>query len=365
MIAEEQPKSGPLPENGSKRSGALQRFIKLLGPFIGLIVVIALFGLSPESRSTFLTMDNADLVIGQTVIVGLGALGMTMIIIAGGIDLSVGSAVALTGTLAATWLVAGASPIVACLGALLAGALLGAFNGTAITWLRVTPFIVTLGTLGIARGVAQWIGHESQVFVQKHSWIENLTVKLSTLATDDATAQHRPPTWFETHVILNTPLGGLSQSVFLLVGLAILVHLILRHTVFGRSLFAIGSNETAARLSGLRVDAIKIAVYTLAGVFFGLSGLIQFSKLGGEGDSTGNVGEELDVIAGVVIGGGSLNGGEGSVLGSMIGVLIMTLLRNGAVLMGWPAYVQQIIIGAVIVVAVALDRFRHAQAARA
>jgi ribose transport system permease protein len=319
-------------------SQVTRQVLRLLGPFIGLIVVVVLFSIPTEIRSTFLSLDNFQLVASQTVIVALGALGMTMIIISAGIDLSVGSVIALTGVLAATWLEAGANPWVAVAGALALGGLVGIVNGALITSLRVTPFIVTLGTLGIARGVAKWIGHENAVYVHHHSWIDHLTD--------------------------NTALGGVSQAVWLTVILAIGVHILLRHTVFGRSTFAIGSNETASRLSGLRVDALKIAIYAFAGVFFGLAGIVQFSRLNGVGDPTIANGAELDIIAAVVIGGGSLNGGEGSILGSLIGALIMTLLRNGSQLMGWPSYTQEIIIGAVIVAAVALDRLRHRRASR-
>jgi len=317
----------------AERSGAAAlRLIRLLGPFIGLIIVVTLFSIPAEIRPIFLSVGNFQLVVSQTVIVALGALGMTMIIVSAGIDLSVGSVIALTGVLAAVLLKGGARPWEAIVGALLLGGLVGVINGALITSLRVTPFIVTLGTLGIARGAAKWLAQQSSVYAP-HTWIDRLTE--------------------------NTAFGGVSKAVWLTVLLAVVVHLVLRRTVFGRSIFAIGSNETAARLSGLRVDALKIGIYSLAGLFFGLAGLIQYARLNGMGDPTVATGEELDVIAAVVIGGGSLNGGEGSILGSLVGALIMALLRNGSQLMGWPDYVQQIIIGAVIIVAVALDRLRH------
>ena len=134
----------------------------------------------------------------------------------------------------------------------------------------------------------------------------------------------------------------------------------LQRTVFGRRVFAIGSNEPAARACGIAIDRLKLAIYGLAGLLFGLAGVMQMSRLR-QGDPTVAAGTELDVIAAVVIGGGSLNGGEGTILGSMIGALVMAFLRNGSQQMGWPNYVQEIIIGAIIVVAVALDRWRHAQ----
>jgi ribose transport system permease protein len=140
--------------------------------------------------------------------------------------------------------------------------------------------------------------------------------------------------------------------------LALVMAVVLRYTVFGRHVFAIGSNEEASRLCGIRTNRTKIIIYTIAGLFCGLSGVMQFSRLT-VGDPTVALGLELDIIAAVVIGGGSLSGGEGSILGSMIGVFIMSFLRNGSTMMGWPNYIQEIIIGAIIIVAVSLDQIRH------
>ena len=145
--------------------------------------------------------------------------------------------------------------------------------------------------------------------------------------------------------------------MWLTVLLAVLAALVLRRTVFGRRVFAIGSNEAAARACGIPVDRMKIWIYGLAGLLFGLSGVMQMSRLR-QGDPTVAIGTELDVIAAVVIGGGSLNGGVGTILGSMIGASIMAVLRNGSQQMGWPNYIQEIIIGAIIVAAVAVDRVR-------
>ena len=133
---------------------------------------------------------------------------------------------------------------------------------------------------------------------------------------------------------------------------------LLKYTVFGRHIFAVGSNESTARLCGIRTSQVKVLVYAVSGLFCGLSGVMEFSRLT-VGDPTVAVGLELDIIAAVVIGGGSLNGGQGSILGSMIGVFIMSFLRNGCTMMGWPNYIQEIIIGVIIVVAVTLDRLRH------
>ncbi len=323
---EEAPPSAPRP--------SAARLVSLLGPFIGLALVLLLFSIPSDVRAHFLTLGNMRLVATQTVIVGLGALGMTLIIISGGIDLSVGSVLALTSVVVALLLKGGHPPLVALLAAVALGGAVGAVNGALITSLRVTPFIVTLGTLGIARGVASWLAQEQSV--------------------------NAPVTWLSdlASTVPSQPWMLVSPGVWLTLALGVVTAVLLRATVLGRYIVAVGSNEITSRLSGLRVDALKVSIYALAGLFFGLAGGLQFGRLT-QGDPTVDVGAELDIIAAVVIGGGSLSGGEGSVLGSLLGALIMALLRNGSQQMGWPAYVQQIIIGMVIVAAVALDRLRH------
>ena len=313
------------------------RLLSLLGPFIGLALVTLLFSWNSDVREHFLTPGNFRLVITQTVIVAIGALGMTLIIISGGIDLSVGSVLALTSIVAAILLRGHQSPWVALLAAIALGGLVGAVNGGLITSLRVTPFIVTLGMMGIARGAAKWLGQE-QAVTAPETWLNSLA------------GTFPDPPWLIV-----------SAGVWITLALAVVTAVLLRATTLGRRIVAIGSNETASRLSGLRVDWLKIVIYGLAGLYFGLAGVLQFARLGGMGDPTGDVGAELDIIAAVVIGGGSLSGGEGSVLGSLLGALIMALLRNGSQQMGWPSYVQEIIIGVVIIAAVALDRLRHRQ----
>jgi ribose transport system permease protein len=152
----------------------------------------------------------------------------------------------------------------------------------------------------------------------------------------------------------------MAPGIWLVIVFAAAMAVLLKYTVFGRHVFAIGSNEATARLCGIRTSRVKVLVYSLSGLFCGLSGVMEFSRLT-VGDPTVAVGLELDIIAAVVIGGGSLSGGEGSVLGTMVGVLIMSFLRNGCTMMGWPNYIQEIIIGAIIVVAVTLDRLRHSK----
>jgi ribose transport system permease protein len=314
---------------GARRRQLLAR----LGPFLGLIAVIAIFALMTDSPSQYLSVRNFRIVVAQTVIVALGAIGMTMIIVSGGIDLSVGSVIALTGVVTALGLRSGMTPLLALLLGVAAGGVIGVVNGLAITRLKVIPFIATLGMLGVARGVAKWVADQQTVNIPE-TWINELAVTFPR------------PEWLVV-----------APGVWLSVGLAVLVALVLRRTVFGRRVFAIGSNEAAARACGIPVDRMKIWIYGLAGLLFGLSGVMQMSRLR-QGDPTVAIGTELDVIAAVVIGGGSLNGGVGTVLGSMIGASIMAVLRNGSQQMGWPNYIQEIIIGAIIVAAVAVDRVR-------
>ncbi|MGZ4887411.1 MAG: ABC transporter permease [Candidatus Aminicenantales bacterium] len=317
-----------------QRKGNLQKALNVLGPFIGLIFVIAIFSLIPEVQGRFLRAGNFKSVATQSVIVALGALGMTLIIISGGIDLSAASNIALSSVITAYAVNAGVPPLAALALGILTGGLVGLFNGTLVTRLRLVPFIVTLGMMGIARGVAKWIAGNQKIDAPM-TWVNELMAKSPR------------PSW-----LLMAP--GVSIVIIFAVAMAV----VLRYTVFGRHVFAIGSNESTARLCGIRTNRAKILIYTIAGLFCGLSGVMEFSRLT-VGDPTVAVGLELDIIAAVVIGGGSLSGGEGSILGTMIGVLIMSFLRNGCTMMGWPNYIQEIIIGVIIVVAVTLDRLRH------
>ena len=199
------------------------------------------------------------------------------------------------------------------------------------------PFIATLGMLGVARGAAKWLGDQQTVNVPP-TWVNELAVTFPT------------PAW-----LLVAP------GVWLTLLLAIVMTVVLARTVFGRRVFAIGSNEAAARACGVATSRVKVAIYGLAGLFFGLSGVMQMSRLR-QGDPTVAIGTELDIIAAVVIGGGSLAGGEGTIAGAMVGALTMAFLRNGTQQMGWPNYIQEIIIGIIIVLAVAADRVRRARA---
>ena len=328
--------SPPVPPSAKPPRRRLARLMNTVGPFFGLVLVIGLFSLSPDVRPYFLTGANFKIILVQTVIVSIGALGMTMIIVSGGIDLSVGSVVALTSVVGATLLAHGQSAFAAVAASIAVGGLIGLINGSVIAGFRMMPFIVTLGMMGIGRGLAKWLAGNQTV-----NYPETPLNNLMALTEPD----HLLP---------------LPAGVWIAAALATGIAIVMRRTVFGRHIFAIGSNEATARLCGIRVPLQKIAIYSTAGFFFGLAGLMQLARLT-QGDPTAAAGLELDIIAAVVIGGASLSGGSGSILGSMIGALIMATLRNGSNQMGWPNYMQEIIIGAVIILAVGLDRLRQSR----
>ena len=301
------------------------------GVLAGLALVALLFGvlIGPQ----FFSPVNLELMARQTAIVCIAALGMTMVIVAGGIDLSVGSVIALSTIVIAQILRSGFSPVVAAAGAVAAGTACGLMNGVLITGLRVVPFIITLGTMLLVRGAAKGLADERRL--------------------------EAPITWLNG--LLRTVRDGSGQllpwGIWIAIVLAVAVAVTLQYTRFGRHLFAIGSNERTARLCGVRVERCKIAVYGLAGAFTGLAGVMEFSRLS-VGDPTVAIGAELNVIAAVIIGGGSLSGGKGTVVGTIAGAGIMTVIQIGCSQHGLPNWVQEIVTGTIIVFAVALDRLR-------
>jgi ribose/xylose/arabinose/galactoside ABC-type transport system permease subunit len=302
------------------------------GPLLGLLLIGALFGglVGPQ----FFSPANLELIARQTAIVGTAALGMTLVIAAAGIDLSVGSLISLSTVVIALGLRRAASPAAAAVLGIGAAALCGLTTGILVTGLRVVPFIVTLGMMLLVRGAAKGLADERRIEAPV-TWLNDL---------------------LRTHAI-----GGgilLPLGIWILIAMALLVAGALGYTRFGRHLLAIGSNERTARLCGVRVDLCKIAVYTISAALAGLAGVMQFAKLS-VGDPTVAVGLELDVIAAVIIGGGSLLGGKGTVFGTLVGAVLMTVIQIGCSQRGLPNWVQQIVTGGVIVAAVALDRWRQ------
>ena len=332
-----------------------------LGPFLALGVVILFFAAADfiQGGNTFLSTPNLRALSKQIAPIAVAALGMTIIIIAGGIDLSAGTTIALCATVLA-WslkedvgmlLFQGESiaattqhpftPWIAILLTILTGCLCGFLNGALISFLRVVPFIVTLGTMTFFLGLAKIVANESTVRPDRSEQIPQWLVNFLSIR--------------ESALIFGFPAG-----VWLALVLSLLLAAILRYAVFSRYLFAIGSNESTARLCGINVTWNKIGIYTLAGFFIGVAGIYQFSLLSA-GNPTSGIGLELKIIAAVVIGGGSLSGGRGSVLGTFTGAAIMAVIASGCTLLGLSNPVQEIIIGVIIVVAVSVDQIRRAR----
>ncbi|HJU43393.1 MAG TPA: ABC transporter permease [Vicinamibacterales bacterium] len=305
------------------------------GPVLGLLFVALIFGALIGTQ--FFLPGNLELIARQTAIVAAAALGMTMIIVSGGIDLSVGSVVALATVVIAVLLNQGWPPPAAALAGIISGAICGAINGALITGLRVVPFIVTLGTMILVRGAAKGFADERRI--------------------------EAPQTWLNDLLRSTAPgeTGLLPSGVWLVLLLALVVGGVLRYTRFGHHVFAIGSNERTARLCGIAVGRTKIIIYGLGALFAGVAGVLQFSRLS-VGDPTVAEGLELDVIAAVIIGGGSLAGGRGTVAGTLLGATTMAVIQIGCAQKGYPNWVQQIVTGAIIVLAVALDRWRTGRA---
>jgi ribose transport system permease protein len=298
---------------------------KLL-PFLSLIALfIALAIASPY----FLTSVNLSSVVRQTAVINIMALGMTLVIVSGGIDLSVGAILAFSGVVGSMAMVAGESVWIGVAVGILCGLAWGALNGFLTVWLNIPPFIVTLGALGIARGLT--------LIISGGLPVSGLPRELTFLG--DGTV------------------FGVPFVLLVLLICAVITHVVLHSTKLGRYTYAIGSNKEAAVYAGIPVGRYTVAVYAISGLLTGLASMIETSRLM-TGQPTAGQSYELQVIAAVVIGGGSLTGGEGSVVGTLIGAFIMGLLSNGSDLLGINPYLQQAIIGAIIILAVALDEAR-------
>lgn len=303
------------------------------GPLVALLLVYGLFALwTPD---TFARAINLETMALQTVVVAIAAVGMTLVMIEGGIDLSVGSVVALTTVVIARLLREDVGPAQAALIAVVFGAACGALNGVLVAGLKVTPFIVTLGTMSILRGAAKGAADEQKIDADPRGLDELMAV-----LPDDMR-------WLV-----------LSPGVWVTLVVALLAAGLLHYTKLGRHIVAIGSNEQTARLCGVPVGRVTVITYALAGLLAGLAGVMEFSRLT-VGDPTDSIGLELEVIAAVVIGGGSLSGGQGSIAGTLLGALLMTVIKTGCTHVGVPNWVQEILTGVIIALAVALDGWRQ------
>lgn len=329
---------------------ARRRLPPLSGPVLGLLTVVGVFIVSlwvkgePDSLGRFLNLPNLQVLLHDGTIPAILALGMLMVIISGGIDLSVGSVVALV-TVVTMWVYRwtyahSASTTTASLAAVPAGIIVGGVcglvNGLLITGLRVTPFVATLGMLSIARGLAVWLA-------ERHTMSFPLNAR---------------PGWVDRLAQVHPAFGVFSPGFWSLLALAGMVAILLRTTVLGRYCYAIGSNEATARLCGVNVEGNKVIIYTLAGLLTGWAGILLFAHTS-SGDPGGAVGLELEVIAAVVIGGASLTGGQGTVVGTLLGILILGILTNGVRSIEVPVEIRYILIGIIIVVNTALSRWQR------
>ena len=315
------------------------------GPLLALALVFIFFAIADKAQpggGQFLSLRNLQTMLISSAPVVVAALGMTLIIISGGIDLSAGTAISLCATVMA-WILKQEGPIeAAILSCIVTGCLIGAINGILISTLNVAPFIVTLGTMTTCLGMAKLVADETTVrppLETVPAWMNGLSMPSP-----------------DPHWLLVAP------GVWLMLVLAVIVSLVLRFTVFGRYVFALGSNEQTARLCGLNVPALKVAVYTLGGLFVGLAGVYQFAKLK-VGNPISGVGLELKVIAAVVIGGASLSGGRGTIIGTLAGALLMQTIATGCTQLGVRNPAQDIILGVIIVAAVTVDQLRQRRAA--
>jgi ribose transport system permease protein len=307
-----------------------KQLLQKYGPLIALLLIVVVITIIQPS---FMSTTNILNVLRQVSISALIAFGMTFVILTGGIDLSVGSTLALTGAVAATMLASGMDPILTILIALLLGAILGAINGVIIAKGKVAPFIATLATMTIYRGL-------TLVYTEGRP--------VSGLG-DSITFQMLGKGYF----------FGVPVPVVTMILAFFALWFIMHKTTFGRRVYAVGGNEGAARLSGINTDRVKIMVYSLTGMLAALSALILTSRLN-SAQPTAGTSYELDAIAAVVLGGTSLTGGRGWIFGTLVGALIIGVLNNGLNLIGVSSFFQQVVKGAVILIAVLIDRKKTA-----
>lgn len=322
-----------LPVEGKMRKGMNTNALQQLLAFASLIVLVVIFSIA---SANFLQFDNIIGIFLSTAVTGILALGATMIIVTSGIDLSCGTVLTLSSVMTGVFAVNLGLPVwVAVLGGILIGAVVGLISGAAIAKLKIPPFIATLAMMMIAKGLALVISKATPIYFTSI------------------------PSFNKIAMGSIIPGFAIPNAVFIFFGMAIFASLILNKTIIGRYTFALGSNEEATRLSGVNVDKWKI--YMLAGVFTGVAGIIMASRLNSAQPALG-AGYELEAIAAVVIGGTSLSGGKGTILGTVIGALIMSVLTNGLQILSVPQEWQTVVVGAVILLAVYADVLRNKKA---
>lgn len=301
-------------------------YLEKIIPFIGLILLVIIIS---ALNSAFLEPSNLFNLLRQVSINGLIAFGMTFVILTGGIDLSVGSTLALSSAMVAILMVSGLDSIIALLLGCIFGAVLGAVNGLLITLGKMAPFIATLATMTVFRGLTLVITDGNPITNLNGSYAFQL---------------------FGRGYFLGIPVPAVTMFVTF-----IILYILLHKTVFGRQTYAMGGNEKAAFISGIKVNKLKIMIYSLAGLMSAMAGAILTSRLN-SAQPTAGMSYELDAIAAVVLGGTSLTGGKGRILGTLIGVLIIGVLNNGLNLLGVSSFYQQVVKGVVIIIAVLIDR---------
>ncbi|SCT38204.1 ABC transporter permease [Staphylococcus caeli] len=309
-----------------KQSSLSFSYLEKIIPFIGLILLVIIISVL---NSAFLEPSNLFNLLRQVSINGLIAFGMTFVILTGGIDLSVGSTLALSSAVIAITMMSGVDSIIALLVGCIFGAILGAVNGLLITLGKMAPFIATLATMTVFRGVTLVITDGNPITNLNGNYAFQL---------------------FGRGYFLGIPVPAVTMFITF-----IILYIILHKTVFGRQTYAMGGNEKAAFISGIKVNKLKIMIYSLAGLMSAMAGAILTSRLN-SAQPTAGMSYELDAIAAVVLGGTSLTGGKGRILGTLIGVLIIGVLNNGLNLLGVSSFYQQVVKGVVIIIAVLIDR---------
>jgi ribose transport system permease protein len=297
--------------------------------FASLILLIVIF--SSLSRN-FLTYSNLTTILLMTAVNGILAVGITFIIVTGGIDLSIGTVMTFCSIMCGVFITVFHLPVpLGLMAAVLAGALCGFINGFCIAKLKLPPFIATLGMMNITKGLNLIVSGTKPVYLTD-------VVNFGNIATK--------------------PILGIPSGVLIFFITALAAAFILSKTIIGRYTFAIGSNEESARLSGINTDVWKIAIYSLGGIFFGIAGIVMASRLSSAQPALGQ-GYEMDAIAAAVIGGASLSGGEGSILGTVIGAFIITVLTNGLRILSVPQEWQMVVTGLIVIGAVYMDIARR------
>lgn len=326
--------AAPQPRTSIMRTDAARKLLA----FAGLLVLVIVYSFASP---VFLTFNNLVAIILATAVNGVLALGVTFVIITAGIDLSVGTVMTLTAVMAGVFITFWGLPVwVGVLGAIGTGAVAGLTTGTIVSRMKIPPFIATLGMFYVAKGLSLVISSLKPIYFVD-------TPSFQKIAMGSIIGQ----------VI---PAFPIPNAVLILFGAAIVAWVILSKTVLGRYTFAIGSNEEATRLSGVKVNNWKTLVYMLSGMFAGLGGVLMASRLNSAQPALG-AGYELDAIAAVVIGGTSLSGGEGSILGTIIGAFVISVLTNGLRLLSVPQEWQMVVTGAIVVIAVYLDVLRRSR----